>query len=462
MTTVYTHTESVFNPTTTVDREKFEARLNIFGRRLERYCRAALWERTDCPDDLEDATQVGMITLWQEYQHDPSLMDLDDRAWFKIAKRAAYNQLSRMLTQRGTPRGKKVREVTEAAFISNSEEPPLEMAERRHARKAPHLYRAEAEQADRRIDLIALLREILQSMPPQQSDRLKPVIPLIAEGYTLQEIARNLTLNFKDLCDDWSRLRDMACAYTGVPPCNPDAPVRHKQRLPEDKVEAIQAYLKAGASGHEIARILEISPRAVNNYRPLENRCNRPPELIITFEKVAEFRRLRDLGWTFKQIGAQTGYNLTTIRAYLHGNRTPNPDARSHITPEEIAEIQRLRTTGMSMPKIAQALGRSETTIRRYLPAHLLTPLRKLSAETYQAIHDLYRNGLTNCAEIARRVGCTHDSVSRILGTTRPTRTLTPAKVKRMQQLREQGLTLKQIAQKIGCDRKTVSIYLNQ
>lgn len=461
MTIVYTHTESVFNPTVTVDREKFEARLNIFGRRLERYCRAVLWERTDCPDDLQDATQVALIALWQEYQRDPSFMDLDDRAWFKVAKRAAFNQLSRMLTQRGTPRGKKVCEVTEAAFTSSSEESLLEMVERRHAHKSSHLYRAEAEQADKRIDLIALLKEILRSVPPQQSNKLTLVIPLIAQGYTLQEIATSLNLNYKDLCDDWSHLREMACAYTGTPPCNPDTPIRHKQRLPEDKVEAIRAYLKAGASGHEIARLFGVSPRTVNNYRPLEERFNRPPERTITFEKVAEFRRLRDLGWTFKQIGAQTGYNLTTIRAYLRGNRAPNPDARSHITPDEIAEIQRLRTTGMSMPKIAQAMGRSETTIRRYLPAHLLAPFGKLSAETYQTIHNLYQSGITNRAEIARRVGCHQNSVSRILGATRP-RKSTPAKVKKMQQLRQQGLSIKNIAKKLGCDHRTVSHYLNQ
>lgn len=409
MSTVYTHTESIFNPTTHVDREKFESRLTTMGRRLERYCKACIWDRAQCQEDIEDATQEGMIALWESYQKDPSLIDMSEDIWFTIASRAAGRCLSRINRQRGCKNNPG--RVINESNMKATDETGLELTERRHFHTNHITYRAEAEQANKRIDLVWMLKHVLAELPLPCRDNLKAAIPLVAAGYTLHEISKVLRTDANQLSTDWDTLRQRCSNYTGTP-LTPTK--RQRKQLSPEQIQFIQDQIRAGIPKSQIAATLEVGRTTIQNHTPHTLRTGSSKN-EVTFEMRAQFRALHEKGWTTRQIGKHLGFGSTTVARHLREAcqlKDPNKD----LNQEEIAEILRLRAMKLGFKKIARIIGRSPTAVRRAIPDDMRIAFSKTDHALREKIREAYRNGIKAHAEIARMLKCNRLTVRRTLG----------------------------------------------
>lgn len=420
MTTVYTHTESIFNPTTHVDREKFEARLSILGRRIERFIKATLWASADYHDDLDDATQAGFIRLWQVYQREPEIMEGGDMLWLTIAKFAAQTELQRLTRQRSQhdpsskTRYQRV-EFSESSYPPNpdQEEPIFEQA---HARRSRGVTRPESDQADKRTDLLWLIRDCLKHTTPDNRKMLEVTIPLVSIGYTLKEIAAEHDIDYDQLKQVWTDFRKQASSYAerkfDLWHLEPRGTTSHRTPLSEEEKALIQEYTKRGLSATEIARQIGCHKITVASNILRENRKGAMNQTLITTDMVAQMKHLRQMGWTQVQIAASLNLGKTTVGNYLRGKEVRAPRTK-FLTQPEIDQITRLSMEGKSAPEIAKITGRSKLTVRRYT---------------------------------TRRA--------------RESKPITPHKQEQIVQLRKLGASYKRIAELVGCDRKTVAKYL--
>src|SRR5215831_20546704 len=95
-------------------------------------------------------------------------------------------------------------------------------------------------------------------------------------------------------------------------------------------VEARRGYGRAdmwpcdaecGEQARDWAHINDTDPADWRNYMPLCRRCHRQYDQLIARERVpdkdvAEMRRLRATGMSFKAIGFQLGYAMSTVHRY--------------------------------------------------------------------------------------------------------------------------------------------------
>ncbi|MCC6974938.1 MAG: helix-turn-helix domain-containing protein [Anaerolineae bacterium] len=412
MSTVYTHTESIFNPTTHVDREKFEARLSTMGKRLERYCKACIWDGAQSQEDIEDATQEGFIALWESYQKDPSLMDTREEVWFAIAKRAARRCLARLNRQRGS-RNNQDRVINESALPA-TDETGLELAERRHYHSAHNTYRAEAEQSDKRIDLVWMLKHVLAELPLACRDNLKTAIPLIAAGHTLDEISKLLDINANQLSANWEALRRHCSNHTGIPLTTTK---RQRQQLSPEQIQFIKDQIRAGVPKSQIAITLEVTRTTILNHTPHAMRTGNTKK-YVTFEMRAQFRTLHDKGWSAAKIADYLGFSRSTVSSHL-SNTSQVKDQNKELNQEEIAEILRLRAMKLGFKKIAKIIGRSPSTVRRAIPDDMRIAISQQDHALREKIRQAHRDGIKAHAEIARMLKCTRLTVSRTLGKSR-------------------------------------------
>jgi DNA-directed RNA polymerase specialized sigma24 family protein len=196
LTEVY-HTTTIFQPSTQASRDQFDARISIIGRRLERCIRSRLWYLCSSPDDLDDAIQGALIRLWNTYQKQPWIIDMGDGWWMKIGLRAAQNALRGLIVQRGTKTAKGVRRLEfNATSLENDriDRDGLELVEIKYFRSERRTLRPESEGTDYRIDAQRLITKALALLTPHQRETLRLLIPLVAEGYTINEAARRAAI----------------------------------------------------------------------------------------------------------------------------------------------------------------------------------------------------------------------------------------------------------------------------
>lgn len=120
MSAVY-HTTTIFQPATQANRDQFDARIQIIGRRLERYLRNRVWYLCLNPDDMDDAIQGALIRLWTQYQQNPWIMDMNDGWWMKVGFRAVQSTLRGMISKRGLKTAQGVRRLEFNATSLESE-----------------------------------------------------------------------------------------------------------------------------------------------------------------------------------------------------------------------------------------------------------------------------------------------------------------------------------------------------
>ncbi len=321
MTTVY-HVTSLFQPSEEVNPDQFEARIAIIGRRLERFIRSRLWYLSADQDDFDDAFQGALIRLWKLYQQDPQIMDLDDGWWMITGLRAAQIALKALKAQRSISRSYGVERMEFAASSIERDDGDLdglEMAERKHARGIAHPWRAESEEADRRIDLERLLEKAVDQIAVHHRQPVRTLLPYIAEGYALKEAARQCGIERSKAEHGWNALRRAACEITS---------------------ESRQALKGKGTSART--------------------------------DEYDEIRKLAARGVSLSKIAAQLRRSENFVKVHFEAatgyRRIPN-NQRNPITPDRVATMKELRSQGFSMAAIAKSVGCSTSSVCWWLNA---------------------------------------------------------------------------------------------
>jgi transposase len=319
MTSVY-HITTLFQPTTQVSRDQFDTRIQIIGMRLERYLRGRLWYLCITPDDMDDAIQGALIRLWELYQRQPSMMDMGDGWWMKIAFRAAQSTLRRMISKRGLKTAKGVRRMEFNATCLESDQSDrdgLELVEIKHFRSERRVLRPESEQADHRIDTVRLISNALQRLTHRQQETLRLIIPLIAQGYTINEAARRAGIGRDRAQYAWDAFQHACEELSGQ--------VRQQMKGKGAK-----------ASTEELAQIRTLADQGLS--------CSAIAERIG-----------RCKGFVKENFERATGY-----RRGANNQRNP-------ITPQRVEQMKTLQSQGLSMATIAKTVGCSAGSVCAWL-----------------------------------------------------------------------------------------------
>jgi DNA-directed RNA polymerase specialized sigma24 family protein len=319
LTEVY-HTTSIFQPSTQASHDQFDARIIIIGRRLERCIHYRLWYLCSSPDDLDDAIQAALIRLWNTYQKQPWMMDMGDGWWMKIGLRAAQNALRGLIAQCGTKTAKGVRRLEFNATSLETDRidrDGLELVEIKHFRGERRMLRPESEQADRRIDAQWLIAQALTLLTSHQRETLRLLIPLVAEGYTINEAARHAAIGKDRAQYAWDAFQH-AC-------------------------EEISGQARGQMKGKG-------APASA--------------------EELEQIRLLAELGLSCSVIAERLGRNKNFVKEHFEkatGYRRGANNQRNPITPQRVEQMKILRTQGLSMASIARSVGCSTGSVCYYL-----------------------------------------------------------------------------------------------
>ncbi len=319
LTEVY-HTTSLFQPSTQASRDQFDARISIIGRRLERCVRARLWYLCSNPDDLDDAIQAALIRLWNTYQKQPWLMDMGDGWWMKIGLRAAQNALRGLIVQRGTKTAKGVQRLEFNATsleTDRMDRDGLELIEIKHFRSERRTLRPESEQSDRRIDTHRLIAKALTHLTAHQRKTLRLLIPLVTEGYTINEAARRAAIGKDRAQYAWDAFQHACEEISGQP----------------------RGQMKGKGAP-------------------------------ASAEEMEQIRTLAELGLSCSVIAERIGRNKNFVKANFEkatGYRRGANNQRNPITPQRVEQMKMLRTQGLSMASIAKTIGCSTGSVCHWL-----------------------------------------------------------------------------------------------
>ncbi|MBX3063346.1 MAG: hypothetical protein KF726_10245 [Anaerolineae bacterium] len=325
MTTVYpetnAHVSSIFEPTTVPETEKFEARVCILGRRLERYINGCHFFRSTDIADLDEAVQLALIGLWQEYQQHPWIMDLDDHFWLKYGARQAQNSICALIRQRGkrTSNGLRRFEFPATSLESEHDERDgLEKLEHLHFRQQIRCLRPESDQADRRLDLLRLVEQALGCLTKSHAEAVRRMLPFMAEGYLVKEAGRRTGVNRGTAQRAWSAF------------CQACTQVSGEQRrqgkgkgsvMTGSELDEIRRLAGQGLSISAIAAQLDRSENFVKchfkratGYQRLSNSQRNP----ITSARVAEMKSLRAEGMSISAIAKRVGCSMGSVSVWLN------------------------------------------------------------------------------------------------------------------------------------------------
>jgi DNA-directed RNA polymerase specialized sigma24 family protein/transposase-like protein len=319
LTEVY-HTTTIFQPSTQANRDQFDARISIIGRHLERCIHSRLWYLCSSPDDMDDAIQNALIRLWKVYQEQPWMMDMGDGWWIKIGLRAAQNALRGLIAQRGLKTATGVRRLEFNATsleTDHVDRDGLELVEIKHLRSEQRILRPESEQADRRIDAQRLVTQALTLLTCRQRETVQLLIPLVAQGYTINEAARRAGIGKDRAQYAWDAFQH-AC---------------------EEVSGQVRGQMKGKGA--------PASP-----------------------DEMEQIRVLAELGLSCSVIAQRIGRNKNFVKEYFEkatGYRRGANNQRNPITPQRVEQMKQLRTQGLSMASIARNVGCSTGSVCHWL-----------------------------------------------------------------------------------------------
>lgn len=319
MTSVY-HNTTLFQPTTQVSRDQFDARIQIIGSRLQRYLRGRLWYLCISPDDMDDAIQSALIRLWEAYQRQPTIMDMGDGWWMKVGFRAAQRTLRHMISKRGLKTAKGVCRLEFNATSLESDHidrDGLELVKMKHFRSERRTLRYESEQVDRRIDAERLISSALELLTYRQRETLKLLIPLIAQGYTINEAARHAAIGRCRAQYAWDAFQHACEELSGQ--------VRQQMKGKGARTSA---------------------------------------------DELAQIRMLADLDLTCTVIAERIGRSKSFVKENFEratGYRRGANNQRNPITPQRVEQMKRLHSQGLSMAAIAKTIGCSSGSVCSWL-----------------------------------------------------------------------------------------------
>jgi DNA-directed RNA polymerase specialized sigma24 family protein len=238
----------------------------------------------------------------------------------KIGLRAAQCALRGLISQRGLKTAKGVRRLEFNATSLESDQidyDSLELIEFKHFHSEYRALRPESDQADRRMDAERLVEEALELLTCHQREALRLLIPLVAEGYAINEAARRSVIGKDRAHYAWDAFQN-AC-------------------------EEISGQVRGQMKGKG-------APASA--------------------EEMEQIRLLDDLGLSCSVIAQRIGRNKNFVKANFEkatGYRRGSNNQRNPITPQRVEQMKELRTEGLSIASIAKNVGCSTGSVCHWL-----------------------------------------------------------------------------------------------
>lgn len=244
----------------------------------------------------------------------------------------------------------------------------------------------------------------------------------------------------------------------GIGPYVPPPQPRRAPSLDPEHVDAVaQARREHGWGEHRLHAELGIPVRTIRAIVDLLRERGEDPAASRRQDRDDEIRDLYREGLTSTEIQRRTGYSQgTVIRAIAGMPRIPTRRRQAAIE-----ETLALVDEGLTTDEIARELGRSPITVaadlRRHLDRETASARRRRADDRRATARELY--GRVPIEQIAEQLGVSPRTVRGYLRGLLPEPTTAPAMIRhrltdlqrqRAQQLREQGFTRQQIADRLG------------
>lgn len=184
----------------------------------------------------------------------------------------------------------------------------------------------------------------------------------------------------------------------------------------------------------------------------------------LSREKIAEILRLRERGFAYWKITAETGLSLSAVYKYCSSYRPELKNVARHRKDQEVIdEITKLRRKGYSLRKIGREVNASGPLIQKvckqYCPGLSKIGFRKIDQKVLDTIDRHYREGYST-KELSEMAGCHIATVQRYLkgkGVKLPLTTKRKTVDKnKIYRLYKEGLGTKEIAVRSGYCRDSV------
>ncbi len=294
--------------------------------------------------------------------------------------------------------------------------------------------------------------------PPDDSKLISQIVSLHKAGATVADIGRQVGYSPKTVR---VKLRAAGVRLKGDSPTPQD--IKGIVTLYREGNAIAKIARLTGFSGDTVRSTLQGAGAWVKGRKPID-----PPALI---DRIAG---LYQEGVAIEDIGRQVGYSPKTVRVKLRaaGVRLKGDSP----TPNDLDCMKLMKAEGYSITQIAEATGFHRVTVGRYLSGrHSRRPggngsggagrVRKtLSPEDLQRIEDLYDQGAT-LKEIERMTGIDDSTVRSALIRAEihtPQGRVSPKTIKRFIDLYDRGTELRLIVERTGFSKDTIYLHLKR
>lgn len=285
---------------------------------------------------------------------------------------------------------------------------------------------------------------------------------LYAEGFSKYSIARMLGTSFATVSKNVGGVE-----VTGDGTKTAVEGVELPDRVSRD--ERIRLMCEAGHTTSEIADELGISSQTVLNHaHAMGITPRRDGSRAVGTRDVARMREMRERGESLSAIAREVGVAERTVRKYVGA-------AGNGKSAEDVQTMRRLYADGFRVANIARALGVSTSTVHRYVEGVEVTgdgihtdvdvEIRCKGMFTNRQAEKVERMCAEDAttAEIAEATGLDASGVLRCakrMGVSpRRSGTASAEDVRGMQEMRDGGATLPEIAERFGVSAATVAAH---
>ena len=328
----------------------------------------------------------------------------------------------------------------------------------------------------------------------QRREMYDKIVELYYKGFTQEEMAKELGKSKEYINSCIVKLRKKGLLKESRP-----VSIKEKRLLTE-----IVILYEEGKTTEEISERLKISTSAIENrIAKLKAEGRIIGKLELNRQKRSELlekiRLLYNAGHTTEKISKDLGIPPNSVQSYISALRRQGVlvykvKIKSKRLEERYKLIIKLYNDGVSISEMARKIGVSEGTIRRNIatlrnqnklpklaPRKVITKSdSKEREEEYRQIIDLY-NQYLSIKEISKRTGLSSATVSRYISimieegslkARNKKRVKTKAKKAKEEEIKarqekiiewyNEGITIEEMAKKLGVNRVTVSRYVSE
>lgn len=217
--------------------------------------------------ELDNLVQAAIVHLWKGFRKNPRLFsEKNDTFWFAVAKQGAFQEITHEHRTRFRRKGKRGSSQKEKVqMVVNSDDILAAMAQRTDIEELDEallssdtIYRSDTPQilaADRRIDSVILIKQILSGTNPQDHPMITSIIEFMRQGLTQMEIARHKNVKVATIRVTIRRIQQAAGVFQTA---------KENRKRPRTSLDdRIRELRSQGLPGPAIGRLIGMTPSFV-------------------------------------------------------------------------------------------------------------------------------------------------------------------------------------------------------